>query len=957
MWDERGAGVAVFGSMKPATQGWGNTPTRIEAAGAPDALADLAALSGQKLGNYIIERPLARGGMAVVYLAKHPALGREVAVKLLSPEYQADVDLNRRFLQEARVTAGFRHPNIVEIYDLGEIDGRAYFTMERLLGLDLASQLAKKGRFSARDVSAYFQQICAALAMAHDVGVVHRDLKPGNIFVVSEDPLHVKLMDFGIAKITETRQIGATQRGEVLGTPAYMAPEQAIGNVDAITPSTDIYALGVIAYEMLTGQLPFSAESDLLLLTMHIRDTPRPLRELAPATPPAFAALIERCLEKERSDRPANVAELARELARASLDAAPATAAAEPSPEEPPPRAPARSVARRVQTDGLGPVVVARGVRAAAGEPIVVALASDQAEDGAEPAEELADAVEPAVAETPSDVDDASPGAIDDIESSPRVVARFAPVETRRHQMIPLLSELTDEPMPTGSPVTLSGDDGKVLDKLLRRMQRRADFPSFLNNVTEISRKADADADFSAMQLSESILKDFALTAKLLRMVNGLYANRFGGKVFSVSQAVVILGFDSVRSMALGVSVYKLSSQKGPPKTGRHHEDLADESINSLISGELARILAPKAGIKETELAMMCAMFKNLGQHLTMEYLPDEHDKILKIAEAERISRAAASQRVLGLSLSKLGLGVAERWCLPQLMRAAMASNPRPDVPLIRDEDKLGALARLSNDFCHIIANGERQNYRASLQRLLATHKRLLTLNDQDINSLLGTVCKSFETRYSALFGPYHRKSRFLFNARGLTGQAALPERKVTPPLTPEDIEKLEHRAQVLADRLQVQVQRRQPADALLGEAMETLARVLDVARVTLLTQTTDRKELEVRLSVGEDAKNVKAHFRIPVGHGADFFSTAVRSGKNVIVADALGPGSMRRVPQKYFEVLGSASFGLYVCASRGYPTCLLLVDAEAPEALPTREREQASKGLRELIAKIAERK
>jgi HD-like signal output (HDOD) protein len=188
-----------------------------------------------------------------------------------------------------------------------------------------------------------------------------------------------------------------------------------------------------------------------------------------------------------------------------------------------------------------------------------------------------------------------------------------------------LLSEITDEAPGTG-PIVVSYEDGRVLDKLMRRMQRRADFPSFLNNVSEISRKADADSDFSASQLSESILNDFALTAKLLRMVNSLFGSRFGGKVFSVKQAVIILGFDSVRSMALGISVYKLSGQKAinnspQGKSNKFHEELADTAINSLIAGEVARNLAFKAGIKDTELAMMCAMFRNLGQQLVIEYL------------------------------------------------------------------------------------------------------------------------------------------------------------------------------------------------------------------------------------------------------------------------------------------------------------------------------------------------
>jgi len=900
--------------MKPEPQGWKNVPTRIESAaevplGAPPD--DGSELVGRQIGNYVIERPIGRGGMAIVYLAKHPTLGREVAVKLLSSEYQGDADLNRRFLQEARVTANFRHPNIVEIYDLGEIEGRAYYTMERLIGLDLASQLARKGRLSPREVAAYFEQICAALGAAHEVGVVHRDLKPANVFVVEQDPLHVKLMDFGIAKVSEARSTSATRRGEVLGTPAYMSPEQALGNIQAITLRTDLYALGIIGYEMLTGQLPFASESDLLLLTMQIRDLPPPILELAPDTPAAMAKLLERCLAKDPHERPESAAELAQGLLRACL-----------------PRSESVAVLPRT----VAPVV-SHSVPAAQRVP------------------------SPA-AESPFEVVRAEPRREPHLEQVPAPVQSLTAqphVRTPSARQPSLLSEITDGPP---GMLTLTSDDSKVLDKLLRRMQRRADFPAFLNNVTEISRRADADADYSARQLSESILKDFALTAKLLRMVNGLYGSRFGGRVFSVNQAVMILGFDSVRSMALGVSIYKMPGQgmsgaEKEKRAGRFHDQLADEAIAALISGEIARVLAHHCSIRDSELAMMCAMFRNLGQQLVMEYLPDEYQKILEVSEVEGVSRVAATQRVLGTTLPKVALGVAERWCLPKLMRAAMAQNPKSDDLLARDEDRLSALAKLSNDLCHIVATADRQDYKLGIQRLLALHKRLLSLQEKDLSALIGTVCKSFETRYSALFGPYHKKSRFLFNARGITGDAAPAERKVSAPPTAEELARIEQTVQHLSEGLQ----KKQPADVLLAEAMQRLAPALDARRVILLIQTSDRKELEVRLCVGEDAKALGSQFRVPISQGADIFSSTLRTGKNVVIEDTLGPAVMRKLPQRYFEAIGSPALALYVCASRGYPTALLLVDVDSPEYLPSHERVAATRGLRELVAKLAEKR
>jgi len=406
------------------------------------------------------------------------------------------------------------------------------------------------------------------------------------------------------------------------------------------------------------------------------------------------------------------------------------------------------------------------------------------------------------------------------------------------------------------------------------------------------------------------------------------------------------------------VSIYKQPGQGAlgadkDKRVGRFHEQLADAAISSLISGEIARTLAAKTGIRDGELAMMCAMFRNLGQQLVMEYLPDEYQKILELCEHEGISRVASAQRVLATTLPKIGLGVAERWCLPKLMRAAMAQNPKPDDPLLRDEDRLSALARVSNDLCHIVASADRQNYKPDMQRLLALHKRLLTLSDQELSSLIGTVCKSFESRYSSLFGPYNKKSRFLFNARAITGEAEPVERRAAQPLTEAETVRLDQSVQALSEGFA----RKQPVDALLAEATEKLAGALDARRVLLLTQTIDRKELEVRLSVGEDAKALKGQFRIPLGQGADLFSSTLRSGKNLVVADALGPSTMRRLPQRYFEAIGSPAFGLYVCASRGYPTTLALVDADAAEYLPAQDRVSASRSLRELIARLAEKR
>jgi serine/threonine protein kinase/HD-like signal output (HDOD) protein len=990
--------AAVSDSVKPASSPRGDNPTRIEAAPEPpkQVQPDLSNLLGRQVGNYVLERPLAQGGMARVFVARHPHLGREVAVKFLNPELSGDIELDQRFLQEAKVMAGLRHPNIVEIYDFGKLDHRSYYTMELLRGTDLGSVMDQKRRFVPEDALQHLTQICAALEAAHQVGVVHRDLKPANVFVLDEHVLHLKLMDFGIAKIQQQQQgHQGTLHGQILGTPTHMSPEQALGLAERITPRTDLYAFGVIAYEMLTGQLPFSSNSEFILMTMHVRDPVPPLRSIAPEVPKRLAQVVEQCLAKDPAQRPESAHALSQQLhealgkrrslkpkqstpkqprVRASSPAAApkAEGAAKPdaaakaaaqklaahkqaAPQKPAPQQPkAVAAAQRPATAKKSGVSVApRPAAAPAGadasppknthvvSPVTALASSASAANDTSASRTIVDARAP---DGPESLEPTG----DELESAPDPNAPPPP----------LLSEQLEDPEEKGKPIALSAADGKVLDKLLRRMQKRTDFPAFLNNVTEISTKADADGSYSPIQLSESILKDFGLTAKLLRMANTLFASRFGGKVFSVKQAVVILGFDSVRSIALGVCVFKMPGQK-PAAAGKalkatqgpFHEELAESAVSALVSGEIARVLAHRVGIRDSELAMTCAMFKNLGHQLLMEYLPDEYGQIQKLRTEQNMSLPAASMRVLATSTQKLGLGVAQRWNLPPRLQAGMAANPAPGDRLDREEQKLSALGTLANDLCYIVTTGERHDWQKSVELLIERNKALLVLESKEITGLLGIVCKSFEDRYAALFGPYAKRCRFLRNARTLSGEdeTVLPSIK---PLSEEEIEQLNRTTETLTER----VKQRSDPKVMLTDALAALAEALVAPRLILMMVTKDRQSLVVGAALGDDAMALSKHFVLPVTHKPDVFWAAQRSGKGIVIRDALGPSSMRRVPQQYYEALGSSAFALYPCVSRGYQTALLLCDADFPDRLPLNDRVMATAPLRELIAKIAER-
>ncbi|NOY28108.1 MAG: protein kinase, partial [Oligoflexia bacterium] len=269
-------------------------------------------LLGKKIGNFVIEKKLGEGGMGAVYLAVHPFLRTKVAVKVLSRRILGSPDAMARFRNEALTVARLRHESIVTVSDFGELDDKTpYIVMEYMQGQELTGLLRDRGPMPAGEVLKLLEPISGALQAAHEHGVVHRDLKPDNIFVLSRDPPRLKLLDFGIAKLLEGEDgPGLTASGMILGTPFYLSPEQGMGKVDQIGPWSDIYSLGVILYQMLCGHTPFEEPSFALQIAAHVREQPPALVKQAPQVPEAVAEVVHLCLAKSPEERPSTAAEL-----------------------------------------------------------------------------------------------------------------------------------------------------------------------------------------------------------------------------------------------------------------------------------------------------------------------------------------------------------------------------------------------------------------------------------------------------------------------------------------------------------------------------------------------------------------------------------------------------------------------------------------------------------------------
>jgi serine/threonine protein kinase len=249
---------------------------------------------------YEVENEIGRGGMSVVYRARDRRLNRAVAIKVLPPELAYDTAIRMRFTREAQTSAQLAHPHIVPIYDVGEHGGVAYFVMSHVGGGNLASLLARAPRAPIEDTRRLLREIADALHYAHQRGVVHRDIKPDNI-LLDADRGRAMVTDFGIARAIEAGS-RLTVTGIAVGTPAYMSPEQAMGERD-VDGRSDIYSLGVVAYQMLTGRVPFTSGNSMALLLKHVTERPRPIAELRPDAPKGMQQAIERALMKEPEDR------------------------------------------------------------------------------------------------------------------------------------------------------------------------------------------------------------------------------------------------------------------------------------------------------------------------------------------------------------------------------------------------------------------------------------------------------------------------------------------------------------------------------------------------------------------------------------------------------------------------------------------------------------------------------
>ncbi len=634
----------------------------------PDA--DRVNLAGRVLARYRLVTELGSGGMGSVWFAEHVSIGRRAAVKVLDPVLARDDRLVDRFFAEARAVNAIRHPNIVDVVDCAREDDCCFLVMELLEGETLGARLERRGRLELAELVAHVRQIAAALDAVHARGMVHRDLKPENVFLVSRDRQAelVKVLDFGIVKLTEgptTR----TSQGTLLGTPAYMSPEQCSGRLE-VDARSDLYSLGVLIFEALTGRLPFERESTLQLLVAHQLETAPDLRELRSDVPRALAEVVGRTLAKSPFDRPASATELADALTEAVRDerAVVSTSAPSTPPAHRPPR-PARSTEASTMVGRLAAPLAERATLAsqpgvvappAAGQPSPTSRVGLPATRSSL-VRGSSNGAPPSATSTPrtTEVRAAQPPAPPERKTGPSVAVIDAPPAVRRGQARRVGSRLVDI-------VEARIEDGRL--ELPAMPEVCVECLSLLEARQPLARVASVAG------------RDPLLAARALRLANST-ASAARTRIVELEGALVRIGTEQFRVVLVEVAARGVFLSRDPRVRASMRAIWEESQRVSEVAGRLAERVAPD----RRAAARTAGLLRDIGRPVLAALIADV-ERTLQTG-----ARSWMSAEVFGAIVDKhhasVARRVAEHWRLPPDAIDAVvgeAPEPRSTASLVR---------------------------------------------------------------------------------------------------------------------------------------------------------------------------------------------------------------------------------------------------------------------------------
>jgi eukaryotic-like serine/threonine-protein kinase len=779
------------------------------------------------IGRFRVGKTLGSGNQGTVYLCEDPELQRPVAVKLLNQRALGSEEVLAAFYREARSMSKVQHPNIVSIYEAGHHENLPYLVFEYVEGRLLAEVIRRRELDLDRGLE-LFQGMLEGMDRAHRQGIVHRDLKPANIIISSEGV--PKVMDFGIARVLSGPTGRLDSDDQLIGSPRYMAPEYV--QRGEVGTQSDVFALGLILDEMLTGMPAFPGDDPHAVLESVVHDQVPPPSRFNPRVDERLDRIVLKALEKDPGARYRDAGEL---------------------------------------------LELVRGYR---------------------------------------------------------------------------------EPPATLAPTPAPGEGRGTLEFLLRRMQRKSDFPALAQSIRTLNAMADT-SDKSVNDMAQVVVKDFALTSKILKVVNSAYFGHFAGKIGTVSRAVVLLGINPIRSLAASLIFFEHLHDK------TRAQELRAQTTAALYSAVLAGNLGAELDPGRGEEHFLSAMLQNLGRILVSYYLPDEAGEMRRLTDQGMVP-LQAQRMVLGMTFEEVGIGIGRQWNFPEDILRTLRVPPvetqlKPPKGL---EERRRVVAGFANDTAAWVGSSGLED-EAAQGALLRRYGKALGLDSKRLGTLLAGATKEFFKLVEGALPGGVKDDPFVQRLRGRV-DAARAHKEAGRAAAPGEIAEAQAPTPALAavpgaeplpaDRILTDTPL--PAgdsEALLTEGLqevtglllsrpsltqlcsvvlETMYRAMAFQRVLLCLRDRTGRFVEAKLGFGEGVDGYLKGFRFTTQWEPDVFHAALKNGVDIYISRVRDPRIQSDLPGWYTQLGEVGAFLLFPVVVKQRPLGLIYGDHTQPEGL-----------------------
>jgi eukaryotic-like serine/threonine-protein kinase len=506
------------------------------------------------------------------------------------------------------------------------------------------------------------------------------------------------------------------------------------------------------------------------------------------------------------------------------------------------------------------------------------------------------------------------------------------------------LQRISPEAAQTSENHKNSSETNSTLQFLLRRMEHKKDFPTMSHQVVEISQKAKAGSDSSANILSNAILKDYSLSSKLLRLVNSPLYGQYGGRISTVSRAVVILGFEEVRNAALGLMLLDHLKDKNQASS------LKEACISSMISGSLAHGVADKMNIKDKEEAYVCSMFHQLGKLLSIYYFPEETEIIFDVVKQKNMKEQVAAESVLGVSFEEIGIAVGESWQLPAELVDSMHTLPPGELKKpLSQSDLLKHVSGFSNEYCEMISTCSAQERQQSFEALASRFSKSMSISRSQMEEILSNALSEME-KYAKLVNLDLGKSEIFNKANkwspsDKTGETVNDDDDMSITQLPEQQTKIIDAIQEITDAILEGA----PLNDILIMVMETIFTSFNFHRVMFCFINKGRTSINARFGFGPNVEEIINRLSIPNG-GEDIFNLSLKQAKDLIIEDTSAAEADKLLPQWYRSKFAKKSLLVYPIVVKNIPIGLIYIDSIAPVSVADESRLGTVRTLRNQI-------